>query len=99
MRMFVARLRCARQAKSVTLSGVGLHNAQYIVGPCVNRYLLSGGIYRLLCGAGQCRKDPPFQPKGCPVLAHCRGYDAGDRHLVDALYRHAVDADADDDAL
>lgn len=48
---------------------------------------------------GQCRKDPPFQPKGCPVLAHCRGYDAGDRHLVDALYRHAVDADADDDAL
>jgi hypothetical protein len=37
--------------------------------------------------------------ESCPVLAHCRGIDAGDRHLVDALYRHAVDADADDDAL
>lgn len=42
----------------MTLSGVGLHNAQYIVEPCVNRYLLSGGVYRLLCGAGQRRKDP-----------------------------------------
>lgn len=46
-----------RQAKSVTLSGVGLHNAQYIVGPCVDCCLLSGGVYRLLCSSGQRREN------------------------------------------
>jgi hypothetical protein len=41
----------------------------------------------------------PFPAERLPCSGALPGGDAGDWHLVDALYRHAVDANADDDEL
>lgn len=56
--MPLAQKRYARQANFVTPFGVGWQHAQCIVGPGINRHLVSGGIYRLVCGAGQRGKNP-----------------------------------------